>query len=123
MAKQTITYVPQVLDLVLYAGDGVKFRLVVTDVAGAPVNLTGAMIAQVRHAREDADPADADFSIDLTEAALGVAILGLTGEQTHALVTSNEKFIGVWDLEWTAAGEEPMTLCQGKVECVPDVSH
>lgn len=123
MAKQTITYVPQVLDLVLYAGDGAKFRLVVTDTAGAPVNLTGTMIAQVRVAREDVDPPKAEFTIDLSEATDGVATLELTGLQTHSLITDAEKFIGVWDLEWTATDDEPMTLCQGKVECDPDVSH
>lgn len=123
MAKQTITYVPQVLDLIMYAGDGVKFRLVVTDVAGAPVNLTGTMIAQVRVAREDPDPSVASFTVDLTDAATGIAVLELTGVQTHALITTDEKFVGVWDLQWTAVGDEPMTLCQGKVECMPDVSH
>lgn len=122
MAKQKITYEPQVLDLTLYAGDGTSFTITVTDPALEPVNLTGTMIAQIRTARESVDPASADFEIDLTDAADGIAVLKLTGEQTHALI-SPEKFVGVWDLQWTPVGEEPITLCQGAVECLPDVSH
>lgn len=119
MAKQSIVYDPQVLDLTLYAGDGTNFRLVVTDAAGAPVPLTGEMIAQIRLARDSSDPPVTSFVIDLTQSAEGIASLSLTGQQTQLL----GKFSGVWDLQWTPAGEEPSTLCQGKVECVPDVSR
>jgi hypothetical protein len=122
MAKQKITYEPQILDLVLYAGDGTSFSLTVTDPDGVPINLTGSMIAQIRTARETVDPPSAEFTIDLTDAALGIAVLELTGAETHALITP-EKFEGVWDIQWTPSGGEPMTLCQGKVECYPDVSH
>ena len=111
MAKQSITYDPQILDLGLYAGDGTSFRLVVTDAAGAPVNQTGAMIAQIRTARDSPDPPVTEFTIDLSEAAEGIAALKLTGTQTQAL----GKFSGVWDLQWTPTGEEPLTLCQGKL--------
>ena len=123
MAKaKTITYDPQVLDLVLYAGDGTNFRLVVTDSANAPVPLTGAMIAQIRVDRSSPDPPLTSFNIDLDQAAEGIATLTLTGEQTQDLA-DGQKFAGVWDLEWTPLDEEPVTLCQGKVECNPDVSH
>ena len=47
----------------------------------------------------------------------------MTGEQTRALVGSTGTFTGVWDVEWEPANEEPRTLCQGKVECVADVSR
>lgn len=119
MAKQAITYDPQVLDLMFYAGDGVNFRLVVTDSTSVPVNLTGTMIAQVRSTRDEPDPPDTAFNIDLSGAVDGIAVLTLTGEQTQAL----GKYSGVWDLEWKPENEEPVTLCQGKIECAPDVSH
>jgi hypothetical protein len=122
MAKQKITYEPQILDLILYAGDGISFTITVTDPALEPIDLTGTMIAQIRTERESVDPPNAEFEIDLADAELGIAVLKLTGEQTHSLITP-EKFTGVWDLQWTPAGEEPMTLCQGSVECRPDVSH
>jgi len=123
MAKQSISYEPQVLDLNLYAGDGIKFRVIVTDIDNAPMDLTGTMIAQIRDTRESPDPPKATFTIDLTDSADGIAVLSLTGEETHSLIVGDEKFTGVWDLQWTASGVEPRTLCQGAVGCVPDVSH
>lgn len=123
MAKQTITYDPQVLDLILYAGDGTKFRLVVTDTLAAPVDLSGTMIGHIRTTREGAGDPDAEFAVDLSEAVDGIATLSLTGAETHALIVDGAKYTGVWDLQWTPTAEEPITLCQGKVECLPDVSH
>lgn len=127
MAKQSISYVPQTLDLAVYAGDGPSFTLNIKDVDGAPIDLTGTMRAQVRTKRYDPDPPDAEFEVDLTDHVNGVAILKLTGEQTEALFaltpTNKTFYTGVWDLEWTPDGAEPVTLCQGKLECVPDVTH
>ena len=122
MAKQTITYEPQVLDLVLYAGDGTNFRLVVTDPLGEPLDLTGSMLAQIRSKRDEPDPPDAIFNIDLTQHAEGIATLTLTGEQTQGLAPTT-KYSGEWDLQWTATDEEPITLCQGKVDVNVDVSR
>jgi hypothetical protein len=118
---------PEVLDLMLYAGDGVEFRLKCTDAAGAPIDVTGAVNAQVRLQRLDPDPAIADFSADLVDAYQGIVVLNLTGDQTQELSehdsATNGKFIGVWDVQWAPAGKEPRTLCQGKVECVADVTR
>lgn len=123
MAKKKLSFIPQTLDLSLYAGDGAGLRFTITDSTGAALPLTGTMKAQIRANRETADPALAEFSVDLTDFATGVVLISLTGEQTHALITGNEKFTGVWDLEWTPAGDEPATLVQGNVECSPDVTH
>ena len=123
MAKKTLTYVPQTVDLVLYAGDGTSFRLTVTDPAKDPLPLTGTMIAQIRAERDSPDPPSAEFTVDLTDAADGVAVLKLSGTDTQALVVDDVKFVGVWDVEWTPTDAEPVTLCQGKVECMPDVSR
>lgn len=122
MAKQAINFSPTVLDLSLYAGDGVSFRLVVTTPTDEIVNLTGTMLAQIRDKR-DSVTEKATFDIDLTDAADGVTILQLTGDQTQTLCTAGKAYSGVWDLEWTATDEEPVTIVQGKVECAPDVSH
>jgi hypothetical protein len=59
----------------------------------------------------------------MTDAATGTVILTLTGDKTKALVTSEKKFKGFWDIEWTPTGAEPRTLLQGKVECDPDVTR
>lgn len=123
MAKQKITYDPQILDLILYAGDGTSFNLTVTDPVKVAVPLTGTMIAQIRAERDSPDPPSAEFDVDLTSSALGIAVFSLTGADTQALVEDDVPFKGVWDVQWTPENGEPVTLCQGSVECVPDVSR
>ena len=123
MAKQKITFAPQVLDLTLYAGDGDGFRMTITDPLGAPIPLTGTMRAQIRTTREAPDPPSAVFDIDMSEGAQGVVNLKVPADQTQNLVTDTDSFSGVWDLEWTAEGEDPLTICQGNVECLRDVSR
>lgn len=119
---ETIDLTPQELDLVLYAGDGVRFPLVVTDKDLNPVNLTGTLKAQIRAKYADTEPA-ANFAVDLSDAVNGNAVLTLAGTDTQALVVLGKKFKGVWDVEWTPAGGEPRTLLQGKVECDPDATR
>jgi hypothetical protein len=123
MAKKKLSFIPQTLDLLLYAGDGAGIRFTITDSTGAPLPLTGLMKAQIRANREDADPALAEFDVDLTDFATGVVLISVTGEQTHGLISGDEKFVGVWDLEWISTDDEPSTLLQGTVECLPDVTH
>lgn len=117
-----IDLTPQVVDLVLYSGDGSKFRLIVTDKNDQSVNLTGTIEAQIRTKRGLPGDPSAEFSVDMSQAAQGIAILSLTGDQTQALAETR-KFVGVWDVEWTPEGAEPRTLVQGKVECDLDVSR
>ncbi len=117
---------PQILDLSLYAGDGVSFRLICTDKAGAPVDVTGSVEAHIRLNRNKEEEPIVQFASDLVDAYQGVVVLSLTGEQTQMLVdhssASEDKFTGVWDVEWEPADSEPRTLCQGSVECVADVT-
>lgn len=127
MAGQ-INLQPQVLDLSLYSGDGFKVKLTCTNPAGAPIDITGGVEAQIRLDRTTPDdPPVAAFTVGLVDAYLGIILLSLTGDQTQALTdhpsTNGKSFVGVWDVEWDPAGEEPRTLCQGKVECVADVTR
>jgi hypothetical protein len=118
---------PEVLDLRLYAGDGVELPITCTDGAGAPIDVSGSVNAQVRLERLTPDPPIVSFAVNAVDAYQGKVILTLTGDETAMLSTDpsskNGKFIGVWDLQWTPAGSEPRTLCQGKVECVSDVTR
>jgi hypothetical protein len=123
MAKKKLSFIPQTLDLLLYAGDGAGIRFTITDKTGAALPLTGEMKAQIRANREDVDPALAEFSVDTSDFATGIVLISLTGDQTHSLISGDEKFTGVWDLEWISTGDEPATLIQGNVECIPDVTH
>lgn len=118
---------PRFIDLKLYAGDGVQFRFTFRDNANALVNITGTVKAQIREKRLAVDPPVTEFDSDLTDGAEGVVILSLTGDQTQELVShissKNGKFNGVWDVEWEPEDSEPYTICQGKVECVADVTR
>lgn len=114
----TISFIPQSLDLACYAGDGAAVRIVVSR-SGAPIDVTGDHEAQIRSARLDPDPIDT-FNIDDSDASNGVIILLLTGEQTAAF---GDGFKGVWDMQWIAPGAEPITLIQGKITCVLDVTR
>lgn len=122
-----ISLLPASQDLQLYCGDGVDLRLVVTDTDGSPLPLTGAIDAQIRSSRTNSEEA-AVFDADLTEAANGIVYLSLTGDQTSALhgVAPNqpiERFSGVWDVQWTPTGAEPLTILQGNVESSLDVTR
>lgn len=126
MAKQ-ISSIPDTLDLRLYAGDGIEFRMICTNGDGGPIDITGEVRAQIRLERLTPDPPIVSFSVNAVDAYQGIIILSLTGEQTASL--SNDpssvdgNFNGVWDTQWTPAGLQPRTLCQGKVECVIDVTR
>ena len=128
MAGQ-ISIQPPVLDLLLYAGDGISFKLICTDnqVPPEPVNITGDIAAQIRVDRLSTDPPIVSFSSDVSAADACEVILSLTGDQTQELIqhpsTIKAKFTGNWDVQWTADGAEPRTLCQGKVECLADVTR
>lgn len=127
MANKQINVQPQVIDLALYAGDGISFRLICTDLAGAPVDITGEVNAQIRLTPITDDPPIVEFAANLTDAYLGIVVLSLTGDQTKELSDHESskagKFTGTWDIEWDPTDSEPRTLCQGKVECVSDVTR
>jgi hypothetical protein len=125
MAGQTMSFRPSILNLLLYAGDGFSIRLACKDPAGAPIDITGAVTAQVRLDRiHPDDPPLASFTVSLVDAYIGIVGLTLTGDQTLSLLGDNEAtFTGVWDVQWTPVDMEPRTLTQGTVECVADVTR
>jgi len=126
MPQPPISLLPETLDLKLYGGDGVELRLTVTQTDGTPISLTGAINAQIRASRTNSATV-ADFEADLTDGDSGVVLLSLTGVQTEALHGDpqfpSERFTGVWDVQWTPAGAEPVTLIQGGVESSLDVTR
>jgi hypothetical protein len=124
MPTPHISLVPQALAIKLYGGDGVQFRLVVTTGSGSPVNLTGDITAQIRESR--VNPAVmAAFATEIEDAANGIVLISLTGAQTADLHANGslERFIGVWDVQWTPQGAEPVTILQGNVESSLDVTR
>ena len=113
-----INLVPRWVDVALYAGDGATIRVTVN---GGDIS-SGEVKAQIRGKRDDADVAE-EFDVDhVTEP--GAALLRLTGEQTANLVNGHPSgFMGAWDMQWTGVGLEPITLIQGKVTVINDVTR
>jgi len=114
---------PSVLDLSLYAGDGIEFRLICTDSNNAPIDIGGTVEAQIRADRLNQDAPLATFTIGMLDAYQGIIVLSLDGDQTQTLVGAAGKFTGVWDVQWRPQNGPARTLCQGKVECVADVTR
>lgn len=127
MATHSINVQPDILNLALYAGDGFSLRLLCTNGAGAPVDITGAVTAQVRLTHIADDPPLVSFAANMVDAWQGIIVLSLTGAQTRLLSDDPSslagKFTGVWDVQWAPSGSQPRTLCQGEVECVSDVTR
>lgn len=124
MAKPKISLLPDTLDLAFYAGDGANIQLTVTNPDTTPIPLDGEVIAQVRP-NKLSDIVSANFAVDLTNAAMGVILLSVTGEQTTAMLGPSRQsvFRGMWDVQWDPEDQEPITLIQGRVECYADVSR
>lgn len=125
MAGQTLNFRPTILNLLLYAGDGFSIRLTCKDKAGNPIDVSGSVTAQIRVDRiHPNDPPLASFTVSLVDAYLGIIALSLTGTQSLSLLADGEnKFTGVWDVQWTPTESQIRTLVQGSVECVADVTR
>lgn len=104
----------------MYAGDGASIRITVKDqTTQEVVDVSGSQAAQIRVNRSDSDPLET-FDINDFDAVNGVLLLSLTADQTTNL---GSNFKGVWDLQWTPPGGQPMTLVQGKITCTLDVTR
>lgn len=125
MAGPSLNFRPQVLDLYIYAGDGLSIKLACNDKAGNPIDINGSVAAQIREDRlHPNDPPLASFTVSLVDGYLGIVGLTLTGTQSLSLLPAGEnEFVGVWDVQWTPSSALPRTLVQGKVECVADVTR
>lgn len=125
MAGQSLNFRPSILNLLIYAGDGLNISLRCKDNVGNPIDINGTVTAQIRLDRiHPDDPPLASFTVSLVDAYLGIIGLVLTGAQSQSLLGSGEtKFTGVWDVQWTPMGLQVHTIVQGVVECVADVTR
>jgi hypothetical protein len=123
MRTSEVSNIPQRVNLLLYAGDGVALRLTAINAEnGNSLDLAGELTAQIKAKRTDTEPL-IEFTINTDQAANGILDLFLTGEQTSELFTDGKQFKGAWDVQWLADGEEPRTLVQGTVICDLDVTR
>lgn len=117
-----VSRIPEEIDLELYAGDGAAIKFTVNS-AGVAFPLNGVITSQIKVARADAEPL-LTWNVDDSQLANGLVVIFLTGAQTASLISATGRnFRGVWDLQYTANGAEPVTLVQGKVKCNADVTR
>jgi len=123
MKASEVSNIPQQVNLILYAGDGVALRLTATNAEnGNSLDLGGELLAHVKAHRADTEPL-VEFTINSDQAENGILDLFLTGQQTSELFADGKQFKGAWDVQWLAEGEEPRTLVQGTVICDLDVTR
>lgn len=116
-AGPVVLSAPEPVDLVIYRGDSGRFRVTVTDPAGAPLDVSGATWESQMRPNQDSttqqtftvtpvvgDPSSVDVILD---AATSAAI---------------DFTAGVWDLQMTMTGEV-QTLLGGRVTVTKDVSR
>lgn len=123
MANTLVSRVPPVIDLELYAGDGVAIRFTIKNSDGTPFPLDGTITSQIRAKRTDVD-ATVWFDQDASQLMEGIFVLTLTGTKTQALIPTGKKsFSGVWDVQFEPWTAQPVTLIQGSVKCDLDVTR
>jgi len=100
--------------------NGLSFRVVAD---GEPMDLTGATLrCMARHRPGDDAPA-MTAAATITNAAGGLVLLVWPGDQISALLTDVESWRGVWDLEVTLPGSDPVTVCGGTLRAGLDVTR
>jgi hypothetical protein len=122
----TVGLSPEVLNLLLYAGDQFVYTLEFADPeTHAALDVSGyTFAAQIRTA-QTAATSTATFSIDTTDADIGVIVVSLTPAQTAALCTPGGGAATkayTWDLQRTAVddADDVRTLFAGTVTVTLD---
>lgn len=112
---QTVTRLPDTLNLAVYAGDDVSVDLVIQDADGADADLSEARVrAQIRVRPQ-------------WPSVAGVFSSGISGNIISLLlpgsVTARLPSRCVWDCELTDATDQVTTLVAGAITVTPDVTR
>lgn len=118
-----VNFAPAPVDLTgIRAGDRNLMRVTVTS-GGAPWDLTGAAVA----AQARLSPTDATAALvatcTITDAANGVVEVQWSGTAVRTLLGSAKAWNGVWDLQVTPFGAEPLTVAAGRFQADLDVTR
>jgi hypothetical protein len=112
----TITELPVMVNLVLYAGDDFAMQVEVFDAAGDPADLTGAVAeAQIRLAPDS--PNVAGVFTPLVQEAAGIVVLDLAGDVSAGLGR-----ISAYDCEIRLGGRTT-TLIAGTITMTPQITR
>lgn len=119
-----VQFGPAVVDLVgVRAGDRNTMSVVVSQ-DGAPLNLAGATVAAVaRKTITDPDPPALTAVVTVTDGAAGAISVSWPGAAVRTLLGTALKWDGVWDLQLTVGGQDPVTIAAGKISLEQDVTR
>jgi hypothetical protein len=120
----TVALGPAPLDITgIRAGDRNLIQLTLLR-SGVPMNLTGMTVkAQARKAVTDAGTPALEAEVLMVNATGGVFTIRWDGEEVRTLMAGAKAWKGVWDLQSTSTGEDPVTLLAGKFEADMDVTR
>lgn len=103
------------------AGDRNLITMTLTN-GGVPINLTGKTVAA--QARQTAtDTAMLAAVVTITDAAAGAITVRWPGPAVSTLLGTTAKWTGVWDLQVTTTGEDPLTVAAGTFTAEMDVTR
>lgn len=104
------------------AGDRNLINATVKD-NGAALNLTGLTpLSQVRKSSTDTVVALV-ADVQIVNAATGQITIRWDGDDVRLLLAGAKKWKGVWDLQFSAPGEDPVTYASGPWSAEIDVSR
>ena len=105
------------------AGDRNLILATVMDKNG-PIDLTGrTLAAQARGKVNDPDPPAMTAEVTVVDAVTGQISIRWPGDQVTAVLGQSATWSGAWDLQVESPGEDPVTICAGKISCEMDVTR
>lgn len=117
-----VNFSPAAVDLVgIRAGDRNRMTVTLTS-GGAPWNLTGYTVAAQARITPAADEA-LSAEVFLTDPAQGIVDIEWPGEDVRMLIGLLPQWRGVWDLQVTPDGGEPLTVAAGRFTADLDVTR
>ena len=114
---------PSALDLVVYAGDANTIAMEIYT-QGGPTDTTGAALAAQARVKAPAATIVAEAVITAVDEVAGRWTMSWDGEALRAVLSGQESWKGVWDLQITWAGAAlPKTLLRGDFTILHDVTR
>lgn len=113
--------VPALLDMTIYQGDTLRFRMLVKDTSGAPVDVFDLlMYGAVRKSVAELPTVPPLVTFTFEQNELNEIIIELTAANTKKLAAGQY----VYDVQGTAAAENRVTtFLYGSITVTADVSH
>lgn len=120
----TVPFGPACVNITgLRAGDANEMTFTLTS-GGVPIDLTGLTLdAQARKTAQAPDPPAMTAVIEITDAALGKGVIRWPGAEVSSALAGAGSWSGVWDLQIGDGTGDPVTVVEGTIGAVSDVTR